>query len=136
MRTKDWEILAVGDKVTRLTRVRASTRNPAATNPDEILVERDSFQVVQIASGTATLVRLLDQRRLTGMRSVITEAVELQEVAATAGPVDPGADGATFEWVWEAPARGEARLTGGFIVQRADGSVETERCPQPTTAKK
>lgn len=138
MLEKDWEILQVGDRVKRLKRERtadiASRLNEAPPqDPNAVNVESTAFQIVQIQSGVVTAVRLIDQTRLPGMRSVVTEAVELSRTAALEPAVDPAFGAVTYEWEWIAPARGEARLTGGFIVTRADGSVETERCPTETT---
>lgn len=145
MQRKDWEIITLGDRIVRETYewkvqdagqpvegVVAAPPQPAAT-----LTAKDDFQVVQIASGILTLVRLLQRSELQGARTTLTEVVELSEQGAVRDAkaacceVDPK----QFGWLWIAPARGEARLTGGFIVTRADGSTEYDRCPTATTKK-
>lgn len=139
MRRKDWEIIALGDCIVRETygwRLQESDRvgGPAFVGVAE-LTSADAFQVVQIASGIVTLVRLLSQTSHPGSKTTTTEVIELQEFGATldAQALCDADCPAIYGWRWDPPARGEARLTGGFIVTRADGSVEHDRCPTATT---
>lgn len=147
MRLKDWEILKVGDCVTRVTYENAgSVAQRSGAVPEEVLngfagnaavrTQRVDFQVVRIEGRRATLVRLLSCEVSPGVRTTQTETVELsQEVAAVEAPLKcvPGA--LLYAWEWNAPVRGEARLTGGFIVTRADGTTEYDRCPTDTTRR-
>jgi hypothetical protein len=143
MQRKDWEIITVGDRIVRETytwtlQPTVQAADGAVQAPPQgtaVLGEQREFQVVQIAHGILTLVHLLDRSELQGARTTLTEVVELSEQGATRDAraacceVDPK----QFGWRWEAPARGEARLTGGFIVTRADGTQEYDRCPTATT---
>lgn len=129
MREKDWEILAVGD---RLIRDLYEQPNDGSAVPRH--VAKDGFQVVEIEHGIVRVARVCEQKHFVGALRTITEVVELRREGALfdGSQALPGS-GVTALWTWEPPARGEARLTGGWIVRRADGSEERERCPTATT---
>lgn len=131
MREKDWEILTVGDHL-----IRDLYEQPNAPEAAPKHVARDGFQVVEIERGVARVARVCEQKHFVGSVRTITEVVELQREGALfdGSLLHPGA-GITSLWIWEPPARGEARLTGGWVVRRADGSEERERCPTATTPR-
>jgi len=135
MREKDWEILAIGDRVIR-DLYEQPNGDPDAEPLQPRHTAKDLFQIVEIRNGTVTLARLCEQKRFIGALRTITEVVELQREGALfdGSQLHPG-QGVTALWTWEPPARGEARLTGGWIVNRADGSEERERCPTATTRR-
>lgn len=131
MREKDWEILMVGDKIMRAMFEQPPLASSADPEPAPLsAVAHDTFQIVQIRNGVVTAVRLCERTKFHGSIRTVTEVVEIQREGALfdGSQLLPG-HGMTCLWQWVPPARGEARLSGGFIVKRADGSEEHERCP-------
>jgi len=147
MRRKDWDIIQLGDRLWRRTFAweqtpsQPASRIAAGLPPDAewqvVRKAQDAFQVVQITDGVVTCVRMLAREAGHGFAMTQTEVVELTWEGAQ---IDGEAlcclqTPLTYDFVWEPPARGEARLTGGFTVQRADGSIEYEPCPTATTKR-
>lgn len=134
MREKDWTILTVGD---RITRVLYSQPNPPTDQPlpadlKPEAVAQDAFTIVQIKNEVVTAARVVERTEFVGSMRTVTEVVEItKEGALLDGSTLQIAKGMTCSWSYEPPAKGEARLTGGFTVRRADGTEEYEACPRP-----
>lgn len=138
MQFKDWEIIKPGDVLIRETvRWKEESKQPDGTVvlAHAATTDLHHFQVIQIEHGVCTCVRLIERTELLGSRTTVTEVVELHHSGASHDARAACTPGGLpqYGWSWQAPARGEARLTGGFIVTRADGSQEFDRCPTDTT---
>lgn len=134
MREKDWAILTVGDRISRVLyrQPNLPSDQPITADLKPEAFAQDAFTIVQLRDDVVTAARVVERKQFTGSCRTLTEVAEItREGALFDGSQLLIGQGVTCVWSFEPPARGEARLTGGFIVRRADGTEERESCPRP-----